>query len=151
MSGPERVNQLLNQIADIAAVAGVQGGIDTEAGVFCTKVATSEGRFQAVFARPTGEIFNGRPVVTVFSIARRYPKTKLLAAINNKDLLALLTRNENLVFARYGIQEQKDHYLVVASADHLLETLDAGEFSAAVRFVAVAADECEAERGEDLH
>jgi len=95
------------------------------------------------------EVGGGKPFITFFSIARTYPKTKLVSAISNKDLLGLLTKNEQLPFARYGIQERKDDYLLVASVDHLLETLDAEEFLAAATFVAMAADKCEAEKGED--
>jgi hypothetical protein len=87
-------------------------------------------------------------MITFFSIAKTYPKTRLLAAISNKELLNLLMKNENMPFARYGIQERKDDYLVVASADYLLETLDSDEFQAAVAFVAMAADKFEAAKGE---
>lgn len=141
--------ELLDRVADIAAVAGVRGSIDPEAGTFGTRVGTGEKRSHAVFVRPSGEVGGGKPFITFFSIARTYPKTKLVSAISNKDLLGLLTKNEQLPFARYGIQERKDDYLLVASVDHLLETLDAEEFLAAATFVAMAADKCEAEKGED--
>jgi len=149
MSSPDVMRQLLSQIADIAAVAGVRGEIDPEMGAFKINVGTAEGRSQTVFVRPTGEVAGGKPMISFFSIARFYPKTKLTSAISNKELLGLLIKNENMPFARYGIQERENDYLVVASADYLLETLDGGEFQTAATFVAMAADTCEAAKGED--
>lgn len=149
MSGQKAYEELLNRVADVAAVAGVRGAIDPEVGAFGTSMATAEKRRQTVFVRPSGEVGGGKPFVTFFSIARTYPKTKLLSAISNKDLLGLLAKNEQMPFARYGIQERKDDYLLVASVDHLLDTLDGEEFRAAATFVAAAADACEAEKGED--
>jgi hypothetical protein len=61
----------------------------------------------------------------------------------------LLTKNENLLFARYGIREMEGEYLLVASTDHLLDTLDADEFNATARYVANAADEYEASQGDE--
>jgi hypothetical protein len=148
MSNQDMVRQLLNQIADIAAVAGVRGAIDSEMGVFGANFGIKEGRDQTIYVRPSGEIA-GKPMISFFSIAHSYPKTKLLSAISNKELLGLLMKNEKMAFARYGIQERESDYLVVASADHLLEALDADEFVATARFVAMAADEYEAEKGED--
>lgn len=149
MSNADVMRQLVNQIADIAAVAGVRGAIDPEVGGFAIKVGTAGGRSQTVFVRPTGEVGGGRPMISFFSIARVYPKTKLLSAISSKELLSLLIKNENMPFARYGIQERQNDYLVVASADYLLETLDSAEFQSAATFVAMAADQYEAAKGED--
>lgn len=149
MSEQEAYKELLNRIAEIAAVAGVHGSIDPEAGVFGASIATAEKRRHVVYVRPSGEVGAGKLFITFFAIARTYPKTKLVSAISNKDLLGLLAKNEQMPFARYGIQERKDDYLLVASVDHLLETLDGEEFLAAASFVAMAADKCEAEKGED--
>ena len=151
MNDSDTMRQLVNQIADIAAVAGVRGEIDPELGAFRINVGVAEGRSQMVFVRPSGEVGAGKPIITFFSIARAYPKTKLTSAISNKEMLGLLMKNDNMPFARYGIQERENDYLVVASADYLLETLDGSEFQAAANFVAMAADKCEAEKGEDNH
>jgi len=149
MSNPEVIRQLLSQIADIAAIAGARGEIDLEMGVFKINRGAAEGRSQMVFVRPTGEVGHGKPMISFFSIAMSYPKTKLMSAISNKELLGLLIKNENMPFARYGIQERENDYLVVASADYILETLDGDEFQAATTFVAMAADTYEATKGED--
>ena len=149
MIDEDAYRRLLNQIADIAAVAGVKGAIDQDMRGFRVNVGTAEGRSQVVFVRPTGEVGGGKPMISFFSVARVYPKTKLLSAISSKELLGLLIKNENMPFARYGIQERESEYLVVASADYLLETLDGDEFQAATTFVAMAADKYEAEKGED--
>ena len=148
MSNEDTIQQLINKIMDIAAVAGARGTVDPDVGAFVFNVGTNNGRKQTVYVRPTGEIAGGRPMITFFSIAKTYPKTRLLVAISNKELLNLLKTNENMPFARYGIQERKDDFLVVASADYLLETLDSDEFQAAATFVAMAADKYEAAKSE---
>jgi len=139
----------LKQIGDIAAVAGVRGQIDAEAGVFFTNFAFDGERNHRVIVRPTGRVAGGRVVISFQAAAHEYPKKKFLAAISQKELIELLQKNEGLMFARYGLVERKDDFLVVASADCLLDTLDGPEFMLAANAVALAADEYEAAKGVD--
>jgi hypothetical protein len=140
---------ILKQIGDIAAVAGVRGQVDTEGGVFVTNFSFDGDRDHRVVVRPTGRVAGGRVVVSFQSAAYEYPKKKFLASISQKELIELLEKNEALMFARYGLVERKDDYLVVASADCLLDTLDGPEFMLAANAVAKAADEYEATKGID--
>jgi hypothetical protein len=140
---------ILKQIGDIAAVAGVRGGVDAEVGAFVTGFSFDGGRDHRVFVRPTGRADGGRVVVTFESAAYEYPKKKFLTAISQKDLIDLLRKNEGLMFARYALAERKDAYLVIASADCLLDTLDGPEFMLAANAVAMAADAYEAVKGVD--
>jgi hypothetical protein len=145
----EEYARLLKQIGDVAAVAGIQGEVDAEMGAYCTGFRTAENRRHRVFVRPTATAPGGKPVVTIYAVAKSFPKKKVAAAIPQKELMALLLKNENLMFARFGIRELEEEYLLVASADHLLDTLDADEFNASARYVANAADAYEASQGEE--
>jgi hypothetical protein len=145
----EEYARLLKQIGDVAAVAGIQGEVDAEMGAYCTGFRTAENRGHRVFVRPTATAPGGKPVVTIYAVAKSFPKKKVAAAIPQKELMALLLKNENLMFARFGIRELEEEYLLVASADHLLDTLDADEFNASARYVANAADVYEASQGEE--
>lgn len=140
---------ILKQIGDIAAVAGVRGQVDTDEGIFVTNFSLEGGRDHRVIVRPTGHVAGGRVVITFQSAAYEHPKKKFLAAISQKELIEILQRNEGLMFARYGLVERTDDYLVVASADYLLDTLDGPEFMLAANAVAKAADEYEATKGID--
>lgn len=141
--------RLLKQIGDVAAVAGIKGEVDPEIGAYCTGFKTAENRGHRVFVRPTATAPGGKPVVTIYAVAKSFPKKKVTATIPQKELMALLLKNENLMFARFGIRELAEEYLLLASADHLLDTLDADEFNATARYVAQAADEYEASQGEE--
>lgn len=145
----EEYARLLKQIGDVAAVAGIKGEVDAEMGAYCTGFRTAENRGHRVFVRPTATAPGGKPVVTIYAVAKSFPKKKVTAAIPQKELMTLLLKNENLMFARFGIRELEAEYLLVASADHLLETLDADEFNASARYVAQAADEYEASQAEE--
>jgi hypothetical protein len=145
----EQYTRLLKQIGDVAAVAGIKGEIDTGMGAYVTGFRTAENRGHRIFVRPTGTSPDDKPIVTISAVARSFPKKKVGTAIPQKELMALLLKNENLMFGRFGIRELEEEYLLVVSADHLLETLDADEFNATARYVAHAADEYEATQGED--
>jgi len=148
-AGDREYAGILKQIGDIAAVAGVRGRMDADGEVFLIDFEFDGGRSHRVLVRPTGRVFGGRVVISFQAAAVEYPKKKFLTAISQKELIELLQKNEGLMFARYGLVERKDDYLVVASADCLLDTLDGPEFMVAARAVAKAADEYEATKGID--
>jgi hypothetical protein len=145
----EEYSRILKQIGDVAAVAGIKGEVDAEMGAYCTGFRTAENRGHRVFVRPTATAPGGKPVVTIYAVAKSFPKKKMTTTIPQKELMALLLKNDDLVFARFGVRELEDNYLLVVSADHLLETLDADEFNATARYVAHAADEYEASQGDE--
>lgn len=148
-AGDAEYATILKQIGDIAAVAGVRGQVDAEGGVFVTGFSFDGGRNHQVIVRPTGRVVGGRVVLSFQSAAYEYPKKMFLASISQKELIELLQKNEATMFARYGLVERKDNYLVVASVDCLLDTLDGPEFMLAANAVAKAADEYEATKGVD--
>jgi hypothetical protein len=147
--GDREYATLLKQIGDVAAVAGVNGVVDPEFGSFTTLFHLDGDRSHRIFVRPTGTIGPEKVVVTFSAFAHEYPKKTMLASVPTKELLQLLVRNEGMMFARYGLRELEDKYLVVASIDCLLETLDGLEFMIASQAVAQAADAYEASLGKD--
>lgn len=139
--------KVLERVGEIATLAGFKGTLDDEQVRFTLGIRFDSGRSQVVYVRDVSKSPE-RHVVTVFSPC--LVKKKGLFQGFSKDLaLDLLCRNEQLAFARYGILELEKERLVVASIDHLLDTLDPPEFEASVFHVAMAADMLEREHGQD--
>ena len=140
--------QVLERIEEIATLAGLRGRIDEEQLRYEMGFGLEDGRSQVVYARPIPGPTK-TPVITIFSPCLIKKKKGVFQGISKKMALDLLRRNEKVVFARYGIADIKDGALVLASVDHLLETLDPPEFGASAYHVAVAADTYEREHGQD--
>lgn len=138
---------VLERIEEIATLAGVSGRINEEHLRFEMGFGLDNGRSQVVYARPIPGARKS-PIITIFSPCLR-KKKKLFQGISKKMALDLLRRNEQVIFARYGIWEAKDGVMVMASADHLLATLDPPEFEVSAYHVAIAADVYEREHGQD--
>jgi hypothetical protein len=136
----------LDKLASIAALAGVNMGRNDRAMRLEGEFQLDAQRSQVCFARPSGRV-GDKVVVTFFSPCLRVKKG-FLGGLSKELAITLLRRNENLLFARYGIVEEDDADVVVASADHLLDTLDPEEFEQAIWHVAMAADACEKEMGK---
>ena len=82
-------------------------------------------------------------------LARGSLQNRFLRGSIEKIALSLLTENDQLLFARYGIRDYKGDYLVVASVDLLLSTLDPEELRGSMTTVALAADKWERTTGKD--
>lgn len=147
MSIEERL-EVLKQVEQVAALAGVRGQIDDDGRHFQMGFNLSGGRSQLVFIRPTGKTPPGQTIVTFFSPCLTVKKG-LFSGFSKERALDLLRRNENLMFARFGIWETDDESMVVASVDHILDTLDPEEFEASAWYVATAADGYEETEGKD--
>ena len=98
----------------------------------------------------------GHGLATAYYLAREHGISDVLAlekgwlgGVSKAMALDLLRRNEALMFARYGLFERDDECLIVASIDHLLDSLDPSELPASAFHVAKAADTYEAEHGQD--
>ena len=139
---------ILKQVENIAALAGLRGGIEQERGHFAMGFDMGEGRSQRVFVRPSGVSPDGKEVVTILSPARSLTKG-MFAGLSRQEAIDLLKLNENMYFARFGIWETEREILIVASIDAILESLDAGEFESLARAVTFAADGYEAKFGGD--
>lgn len=135
---------IVERFAEVATLAGIKGEID-EDGDFAAGFNLKDDRSQMVFARPINT--PGGPGVCMFSHAAVYKKG-MFGGISKEVALELLKRNEDLSFARYGVREFEDRYLVVASLDALIETLDPAELENSVWAVAYAADCWEEKSGQ---
>ncbi|HLM75026.1 MAG TPA: hypothetical protein VK459_20090, partial [Polyangiaceae bacterium] len=76
-------------------------------------------------------------------------KKGIFSGFSKQRALDLLRFNEQILFARYGIWENKSEVMVVASNDHLLATLDPDELKTSAFHVAFAADAYEKKHGRD--
>lgn len=138
--------EALEKLASIAALAGINMGLNKRAMRLEGEFELSGGRSQVCYARPSGMTAD-KFVITVFSPCLRIKKG-FLAGISKELALELLRRNENLLFARFGIVSEDDADVVVVSADYLLDALDPDEFEHAIWHVAMAADAAERELGK---
>jgi hypothetical protein len=135
----------LEKLASIAALGGVNMGVNKRMMRLEGSFDLGEGRSQICFIRPscmTGD----KIVVTIYSACLRIRKG-FLAGISREMAVDLLRRNESLTFARYGLMDEGDADMVVASADYMLDTLDPEELEHAIWHVAMAADAYEKEKG----
>jgi hypothetical protein len=139
--------KVLERVGDIATLAGFKGRIDDERAHFALGLGFDNGRSQMVYVRDVSRSPE-RQIITVFSpcLVR---KKGFWNGVSKELAIQLLRRNETVHFARYGIWGFEKEDMIVASIDHLLETLDPPEFEASVFHVAVAADALEREHGQD--
>ncbi|MGD9126136.1 MAG: hypothetical protein PVH19_02050 [Planctomycetia bacterium] len=138
---------VLKKVAQIGALAGISGKIDQENGVFSAGMQMGN-RGQLVHVRPCNRNFQGAQVVTFFSPCIRVEKG-FMKGITKEMAIELLRLNEEALFARYGIWTGQNADLIVASVDHLLDTLDPEEFESSFVHVAIAADQYESRYGRD--
>ncbi|HLL55020.1 MAG TPA: hypothetical protein VK447_15805 [Myxococcaceae bacterium] len=138
---------VLERVSEVSMLAGINGQIDEQRMVFAMGFGLGEGRRQVVYVRDATQRGN-RKIVTLFSPCLTVKKG-LFGGFSKEKALELLRRNENVLFARYGIWDSKDETMVVASMDHMLETLDPEEYKASALHVAIAADMYEREHGQD--
>ena len=136
--------EALEKLVGIAELGGVNMVINQRSLRLEGQFMLPEDRSQICFVRPVVKL-RDKIVVTFFSAALRVKKG-FLSGVSKEMAVDLLRRNENLLFARYGIMSDEEADMVVASADYLLETLDPEEFAHAVWHVAIAADVYEKEK-----
>ncbi len=140
--------ELLQRVADVAALAGIRGKVDKESEQFVSGFELPEGRNQMVYVRPSAQDIEDSAVVTVFSPCHVLKKG-LFKGISKEQCIELLMMNEQITFARYGMWESQDELMIVASVDNILDTLDPPELRAAMWHVAIAADTYERKYGGD--
>ena len=141
----EKRLEILKQIAETANLAGMRGEIAENGHSFAMGFELGEGRRQLIFVAPHhGPSFFEKEVVTVWSVCLRVKKG-MFSGLSKDRAFELLKRNQVVPFARYGILENDSEMLIVASADHLLETLDPEELRHTAYAVAMAADVYEKE------
>jgi hypothetical protein len=137
---------VLKRVLEVATLAGIKGKINEEDQRFEACYEFEDRRTQMVYARPIRT--PGGPGICVFSPATRYKKG-FFGGPGKKEAQALLLRNEDLTFARYGLRDYGEGLLLVASVDLLLETMDPEELRAAMGSTSAAADTWEERSGTD--
>ncbi|WP_437670755.1 hypothetical protein [Sorangium sp. So ce131] len=137
----------LERVSEVATLAGINGKIDEDRMHFGMGFQLDQGRSQTVYVRDSSREGSNK-VVTILSPCL-VVKKGLFSGLSKDRALDLLRLNESVLFARYGIWEKKSELMIVASIDHLLDTLDPEEFKASAFHVAVAADAYERKYGKD--
>lgn len=144
----EELAQQLKRIAQIATLAGINGTADAKRGYFKANFVTGENRSQLLHVRPSMRTREGQQVVTFMSPCR-VVKSGFLKGLSKDEALELLRMNERIPFARFGIWSSDGEDMIVATVDHLLDTLDAAEFHNHAWAVAQSADAYEQKHGGD--
>ena len=139
--------EVLEKMSSIAALAGLKAQVDESNMHLEMCFGLPNDRSQVVYVRPTAKKQDS-VVVTIFSPCLKVKKG-LMSGISKQQALDLLKRNEDTLFARYGVWSAREADMIVASVDHLLDTLDPEEFMASAFHVAIAADIYEKEHGQD--
>ena len=148
MSDAEKLN-ILQQLADIASLAGINGEVDEEEMHYCSFFETTDSRSQMVYVRPTAKTISEEDVVTFFSPCLTVKKG-MLKGISKDRALELLKRNEDQLFARFGIWAGENEDIIVVSVDHILSALDPSEFENHMFYIALVADQYEKDFGQDI-
>ena len=131
---------VLQKLSDIAKLAGIKARTNEEMLHLEAGFNLPDGRSQMVYVRPTAQNAKTGVVVTFFSPCLKVGKG-FLKGLSKEQAVDLLKKNEQVLFARYGIWESDDSNLIVASVDQLLDTLDPDEFGTNMWHVAMAADQ----------
>lgn len=148
MSLKKQLEQL-ERVAEIATLAGINGRIDEDRLRFEAGFGLAGNRSQVVYVRVTGATIGDSPVVSFVSPCLLV-KSGFMSGISKEQALELLRLNEQTLFARFGLWVNGNQNMVVASVDHLLDTLDPEEFRANMLSVATAADAYEQKHGKDM-
>jgi len=138
----------LERVGEVATLAGINGKLIEELMHYHMQFGLDHGRTQVVYVRSASRDETKKAIITIFSPCRILKKG-LFAGLSKDQAVELLRLNENTLFARFGIWENKTQIMVVASIDHLLDTLDPEEFRASALCVAAAADDYERKYGKD--
>lgn len=139
----------LERVSEVATLAGLKGRVIEDRMHYQMQFELERGRSQGVFVRDSSKEDQQKPIITIFSPCRVLKKG-LFSGISKDQAVELLRLNEAVLFARFGIWETKSDIMVVASIDHLLDTLDPEEFMASTICVARAADGYESKYGKDV-
>ena len=142
-------SDVLNKVEQLAAQCEIRGEHDDDGRQYVVCFGLPEGRTQEVYVSDSTSD-SGVPAISLFSTCLVVNKG-LFKGISKQMALELLLLNETLNFARYGVQEDEESYVIVASCDLLLDSLEPEGLEAALECVALAADGYEAKFGQDIH
>jgi hypothetical protein len=141
-------SEVLKKVQELAAECGIEGEHNLLRGEFVVLFGLPGDRTQEVFVSDTSV----DPDVTVISVRSTclVIDKGMLKGISKPMALELLMMNEKLNFARYGVQEDDESFIVVASYDLLLDGLAAKGLALALECVALTADSYEEKFGQDI-
>jgi hypothetical protein len=140
-------SEVLNKVEQLAVQCGIIGEHNLLRGEFVILFDLPGDRTQEVYVSDSSH----NPEVAVISVRSTCLVVEKGTVKGDKSMaMELLLMNETLNFARYGVQEDDERYIVVASHDFLLEELGPQGLAFALECVALAADSYEEKFGQDL-
>ena len=141
-------SDILDRVEELAEQGGVQGERNLLRGEFVVLYELPSGRTQEVYVSDS-TMDPEVPVISVRSTCVVFDKG-MFKGVSKPMLLELLLTNEKLNFARYGLLEDEDSYVVVASYDVLLNGLEPKSLAFALECVALTADSYEEKFEQDI-
>ena len=144
-----QTNEILSKVKELAAEAGIDSELNVKDRQLTACFGLPEERTQEVFICDSSSE-KDMPAITLHSICLVVDKGPF-KGIKKAMALELLILNETLNFARYGVQEEDDNYIIVASYDLLLDGLQPKTLAATLECIALAADTYEAKFGQDVY
>ena len=141
-------SDILDRVEELAEQGGVQGERNLLRGEFVVLYELPSGRTQEVYVSDS-TMDPEVPVISVRSTCVVFDKV-MFKGVSKPMLLELLLTNEKLNFARYGLLEDEDSYVVVASYDVLLNGLEPKSLAFALECVALTADSYEEKFEQDI-
>ena len=142
--------EALEKFQSVATLAGIRGQIDDQRMLLVSVFDFGNGRTQTVYVKPVEHPLEKVAVVHLFSPCLQVKKG-LFKGITRDQAVDLLVKNEAMTFARYGVWQSDEGHMIVASVDHILDTLDPEEVKTSMHLVALAADAYEKLHGQDQY
>ena len=141
-------SEALIKVEELAAAAGIEGEHNLLRGEFVVLFGLPNGRSQEVYVSDTSV----DPEVAVISVRSTclVIDKGMFKGMSKPMALELLMMNEKLNFARYGVQEDEESYIVVASYDLLVNGLEPKGLAFALECVALTADSYEEKFDQDI-
>lgn len=139
---------VLQKVEKLAAAAGIEGDHNLLRQEFVVLFGLPDGRTQEV-AVCDSTLEDGSLMISIYSTCLVVDKG-LLKGMSKPMAMELLLRNEKLNFARYGVEEDEESYVIVAGYDLLLNESDPEGFKLVLECVALAADDYEAQFDQDI-
>ena len=138
---------VLKRVQEIAEAGQLKGELDEKNLSFRLGVDLGKGRVQGVVVRDCTED-SVRPIVSFFSPCAVFQRKNLGNKLADMAM-ELLSANERMNFASFGVYESDEEILVAAGYELLLDEMSPLEFRAGVFSVAMAADMYEERFGKD--
>ncbi len=140
------VNDIVEKIQRVAAMAGIQG--QRQGDLLSYGWDFSGGRDQMCYVAPFAETDDGLNIICFFSPCQRLG-TGFLSGISKNVAVQLLRTNAELDFGHFAVMKLGGEEMICVRATQILETMEVKEFQEKCLAVAQLADAWEEKIGKN--